>query len=164
MPYNHFHAFFTRPLLLIINFKTRHWYSYKFTKGSILGVWMGSECASAVCVIIISLQIFLHNVFVTLLFAVIQSFFFFNFSDFPWNSYTCTTIVNKIALERLLTSSSLFLHNWGTEIIGIRPYVPTWCPNIKKMKAHKVYILWNLLILSSIPYEKLCMVKKWWFF
>ena len=29
-----------------------------------------------------------------------------------------------------------------------------WCPNIKKMKAHKAYILWSLLFLSCIPYEK----------
>ena len=29
-----------------------------------------------------------------------------------------------------------------------------WCPNIKKKKAHKACISWNLLILSSILYEK----------
>ena len=35
----------------------------------------------------------------------------FSFSYFPWNSYNCNTIGNKIVLERLLTSSNLFLHN-----------------------------------------------------
>ena len=29
-----------------------------------------------------------------------------------------------------------------------------WCPNIKKMKAHKAYILRSLLFLSCIPCEK----------
>ena len=100
------------------------------------------------------------NFFVTFLFAVNQSFFFSNFSDFPWNSYICTIIGDKIALEKLVTSSSLFLYNEGTENIGIRPYAWTWCPNIKKMKAHKICVLWSLLILSSIPYEKICMVIK----
>ena len=45
-------------------------------------------------------------------------------------------------------------------MIDIRPYVLTWYPNIKKMKAHEEYILWGLLNLSSIPYEKICMVIK----
>ena len=94
------------------------------------------------------------NFFVTFLFAVIQSFFFFSFFDFLWNSYICTTTGNKIILERLVTSSSLFLHNWGTKIIGIRPYVSKWCPNIKRIKAQKIYIVWSLLILLSISYEK----------
>ena len=66
MPYNHFHAFFNSPLLLIVNLKTRHFYSAMFAKCSILDVWVRSECASAVCVIIISLYIFLHNLFLLL--------------------------------------------------------------------------------------------------
>ena len=52
---NHFHAFFTSPLLLMVIFKTRHRYSPMFAKGSILDVWLDSECVSAVFVIIISL-------------------------------------------------------------------------------------------------------------
>ena len=115
------------------------------------GLWM---CQCCVC------NNYLHNFFVTFLFLVIQSFFFFNFSDFPWNSYICTTVGNKIVLERLVTSSNLFLHNWGAEIIGIRLFVSTWRPNVKRMKAHKVRILWSLLILSSILYKKICMVIK----
>ena len=129
-----------------------------FTKGSILEVWLSSECASAVCLIIISLQIFYTTFFATFLFLEIQSFFFFKFSDFPWILWDiCTTIDNKIVLETefflvpifphsdwirrgtpgkygpvktpyldtfhtvLVTSSSLLLHNWGTEITSIRP-------------------------------------------
>ena len=48
--------------------------------------------------------------FVTFFFVVIQSYLFFNFSDFPWNlwnSYTCTAIGSKIVLERLVISSNL---------------------------------------------------------
>ena len=63
MPYNQFHVFFTGPLLLIVNFKARHQYSTMFAKSSILDVLLSSECACAACVIIISLQIFLHNIF-----------------------------------------------------------------------------------------------------
>ena len=55
-----------------------------FAKGSILDVWLGFECACAVCVIIMSLCKFSYKTFfVTFLFVVIQSFHFFNFSDFP---------------------------------------------------------------------------------
>ena len=99
----------------------------------------------------LSVNFSIQPLFVTFLFAVMQSFFFFNFFDFAWNLYTCTTIGKKIVLERLVIFSNLFLHNWRTKIIGIRPYVSTWCSNIKKIKAHKVCILWGLLILSSIP-------------
>ena len=87
-----------------------------FAKGSILYVWLGSECASFVCVIIISLQSFLDNLicYFFLMSVVIQGFAFFNFFDFQWNSYTCTTISDKILLKGLVTSSDLTLHNWGT--------------------------------------------------
>ena len=81
-------------------------------------------------------------------------FSFSTFSDFSWNSYTCTAIDNKIVMEKLVRSSSLFSHKLGTEIIGFTPYVSSWCSNIKKMKAHNVCILWSLLIWSSIPYGK----------
>ena len=50
--------------------------------------------------------------------VVIQSFVFFKFSIFPWNSYTCTTTGNNIVLESLVTSSNLTLHNRGTASIG----------------------------------------------
>ena len=50
--------------------------------------------------------------------VVIQSFVFFKFLIFSWNSYTCTTTGNKMVLESLVTSSSLSLHNWGTASIG----------------------------------------------
>ena len=45
-------------------------------------------------------------------------------------------------------------------MIDIRLYVLTWYLNIKKMKAHEECILWGLINLSSIPYEKICMVIK----
>ena len=44
--------------------------------------------------------------------------FFFKFSIFPWNSYTCTTTGNNMVLESLVTSSNLTLHNRGTASIG----------------------------------------------
>ena len=50
--------------------------------------------------------------------VVIQSFVFFKFSIFPWNSYTCTTTGNNMVLKSLVTSSNLTLHNWGTASIG----------------------------------------------
>ena len=103
-------------------FKQSLWWSFLWkwliisAKGSILDVWVGSECASVVCVIIISLQSFLYNLicYFFLISVVIQSFVFFNFFNFPWNSYTCTTIGDKILLKGLVTSSNLSLHNWGT--------------------------------------------------
>ena len=49
---------------------------------------------------------------------VIQSFVFFKFPIFPWNSYTCTTTGNNMVLECLVTSSNLTLHNRGTASIG----------------------------------------------
>ena len=52
--------------------------------------------------------------------VVIQSFVFFKFSIFPWNSYTCTTTGNNMVLESLVTSSNLTLHNRGTASIGHR--------------------------------------------
>ena len=51
IPHNHFHAFFASSRFLIVNFKTRHYYSAVFPKDSILDVWLDYECASAVCVI-----------------------------------------------------------------------------------------------------------------
>ena len=86
-----------------------------FVKGSILYLSLGSECASVVCVIILSLKSFLHNLicYFFLFSIVIQIFVFFNFFDFPWNTYTCTTIGNKILLKSLVISSDLSLHNWG---------------------------------------------------
>ena len=33
-------------------------------------------------------------------------------------------------------------------------------PKYEKMKVHKVCIFWSLLIVSSIPYAKICMVIK----
>ena len=69
---------------------------------------------------------------------------------------------SKPFLFQLFRSSMKLIHlhyNCGTEITGIRPWVSTWCPNIKKMKVQNVCILWSVLILSS-PYEKICMVIK----
>ena len=92
-----------------------------FAKGFILNFWLGSEDVCAACLIIIPLYIFYTTFFVTFLFVVTQSFSFSNFSDLPWNSYICTPIGSKIVWERSVTASSLFLHNWLSEIIGIRP-------------------------------------------
>ena len=50
--------------------------------------------------------------------VVIQSFVFFKFSIFPWNSYTSTTTGNNMVLESLVASSSLTLHNRRTASIG----------------------------------------------
>ena len=61
---------------------------------------------------------FSYTSFFAFLFVVIQGFVFFSFSDFSWNSYTCTTIDSKIVLERLVASFNLFLHNWETFPIG----------------------------------------------
>ena len=89
---------------------------------------------------------------------------FFNFSDFPWNSYTCTTVGSKIVLERLVTSSNLFCYNLGTLPIGhkIRNHSDfiTVVSSHEKIKPHKVCILWSLLIVWIIPYEKMFMVIK----
>ena len=50
--------------------------------------------------------------------VVIQSFVFYKFYIFPWNSYTCTTTGNKMVLESLVTFSNLTLHNRGTASTG----------------------------------------------
>ena len=73
-----------------------------------------SESASA-----ISLSIFLHNFFYFLVCGDSKLFVFrlFRFSIKLIHLHTGS----KIVLERLVTSSNLLPHNWGTEIIGIRP-------------------------------------------
>ena len=87
-----------------------------FAKGSILYVWLGSECASVVCVIIISMKSFIYNLicYFFLFSMVIQIFVFFNFFDFPWKTHTCATTGDKILLKSLVISSDRSLHNWGT--------------------------------------------------
>ena len=86
-----------------------------FTKGFLLHVWLDSVCGSAVCVMIISLKIFLRNLICHffLFSVVVRSFVFFSFSYFPCNSYSCTIFGSKMLFERLVTSFNLFLHNWG---------------------------------------------------
>ena len=95
MPYNHFHAFFTSPMLLIVSFKTRHSYSAMFAKDSILDVWLGSECASAVCVIIVSLQIFLHNLFCHFLVCGDSKLFLFQLFRFSMKLIPWTKLATK---------------------------------------------------------------------
>ena len=58
---------------------------------SLTGFWM-CQC----CVRDNFCKFSYRNFFVTFLFGKFQSFFFFNFSDFPWNWYTWTTTGNKI--------------------------------------------------------------------
>ena len=87
-----------------------------FTKGSILDVWLGSESVSAVCVRnnYLFVKFLTKPCYFFLISVMVQSLVSFNFFDIPWNSYTCTTIGNKILLKSLVTSSDLSLHNWGT--------------------------------------------------
>ena len=125
-----------------------------FAKGFALDVLLGSECTSAMCMIMISLWIFLRNLFCYFLVCGDSKLFLWQLFRFFMKLIHLHYSSQKTVLQRLMTSFNLFLNNWGTEIIGIRPYVSTWCPNIKKMNAHKLCILWSPLNLSSIPYEK----------
>ena len=45
-------------------------------------------------------------------------------------------------------------YNWQQNRTGKIGDIFQSVPKIKQMKAHKVCILWSLLILPSIPYEK----------
>ena len=83
-----------------------------------------------------------------------NAFSFCNFLIFHETYTPALQLATTSYCERLVTSSSLLLNDCGIEVINIRPYVLSWCPNIKKMKAHEVCILWGLLNLSSISYEK----------
>ena len=78
---------------------------------------------------------------------------------------------SKLFISQLFRFSMELIHlhySWqqnrvakiGDIFQSVRPWVSTWCPNIKKMKANKVCILWSLFILSSFPYEKVCMIIK----
>ena len=91
--------------------------------------------------------------FVTFLFVMIQSFFFFNFSDFPWNSYNWTTTDSKIVLERSVITSNLLLHNYGTEIIGIRLKFQRDVWIWRKWK-HVKYVYWGAFLFYQVFFMK----------
>ena len=118
--YNLFHAFFTSLLHLIVNLRrgTRTQPCSKIAPSKMFDCVLNVPvlCACNYLSVNFPTQLFLQL-------SRLLGFKAFSFSTFPifYETHTPALHWQQIVLQRLVTSSSLFLNNWGTEIIGIRP-------------------------------------------
>ena len=90
-----------------------------FAKGSILDVWLGPECTSVVCVIILFVKFLIQPYLLLFLdfssdSKLFQFCFFLSFSIFHETHTPALQLATKSYYKGLVTSSDLSLHNWGT--------------------------------------------------